>query len=61
MKNSAQPLTKSARTEVPDSNHKDLVWVQCEEYRCMAYLDAKGKWINFYTGKVLKESFTVIG
>jgi len=33
----------------------DLVWVQCKGYRCMAYSDATGRWINFYTGKVLAD------
>ena len=61
MKNGTQSLTKNGKTEVPDSNPKDLVWVQCEGYRCLAYLDAKGKWINFYTGEKLTENFTVIG
>ncbi len=32
---------------------KDLVWVHCKEFRCLAYLDETGKWINFYTGKKL--------
>ena len=61
MENRTQSLAKNGKNEVPDSNHKDLVWVQCEEYRCMAYLDAKGRWINFYTGKELKDFVSVIG
>jgi hypothetical protein len=38
----------------------DLVWVQCKEFRCLAYLDAAGIWINFYTGKKLKDFVKVI-
>ena len=38
-----------------------LVWVQCKGYRCLAYADATGKWINFYTGKVLNDFVDVIG
>jgi hypothetical protein len=40
---------------------KELVWIQCKEYRCLAYLDAAGKWINFYTGKKLKDFVKIIG
>ncbi len=40
---------------------KDLVWVQCKEYKCLAYLDANGRWINFYTGKKLKDFVKIIG
>jgi hypothetical protein len=38
-----------------------LVWVQCKEYRCLAYIDATGNWINFYTGKKLADFVKVIG
>ena len=38
----------------------DLVWIQCKGYRCMAYQNAAGKWINFYTGQELKGSVQVI-
>jgi hypothetical protein len=38
----------------------DLVWVQCEGYRCMAYLDVKGKWVSFPTRKVLTDFVRVI-
>ena len=40
---------------------KELVWVQCKGYRCLAYSDATGKWINFYTGKKLKDFVKIIG
>jgi len=39
----------------------NLVWVQCDESRCLAYVDANGKWKNFYTGKELRGRFNVIG
>jgi hypothetical protein len=39
----------------------DLVWVQCKQYSCLAYIDATGKWINFYTGKKLTDFVKVIG
>jgi hypothetical protein len=38
----------------------DLVWVQCEGYRCMAYLDVKGKWVSFPARKVLTDFVRVI-
>jgi hypothetical protein len=42
-------------------NYKDPVWVQCKGYRCLAYLDATGKWINFYNGEKLTDFVKVIG
>ena len=53
MKNRIQLLAKKCPVSGLDPNHKDLVWVQCKEYKCLAYLDEAGKWINFYTGKKL--------
>ena len=40
---------------------KDLVWIQCKEYKCLAYWDETGRWINFYTGKKLTDFVKVIG
>lgn len=61
MKNDVQSDTKNDKTSGRVPNHKDLVWVQCKEYRCLAYLDAPGKWINFYTGKKLTDFVKIIG
>jgi hypothetical protein len=61
MKNRVQLLTKKSPIIGLDPNHKDLVWVQCKEYRCLAYLDEAGKWINFYTGKKLTDFVKIIG
>jgi len=41
--------------------HVDLVWVQCKGFRCLAYTDPNGQWINFYTGKRLPDFPEVIG
>jgi len=60
MKYSFQSLTKNGPIRARDSNHKDLVWVQCKEYRCLAYLDEAGKWMNFYTGKKLTDFVKII-
>jgi len=38
----------------------DLAWVQCKGYRCLAYSDAAGRWVNFYTGEVLNEAIRVL-
>ena len=38
----------------------ELVWVQCKGYRCMAYPDAAGRWINFYTGRALTDFVEVL-
>jgi hypothetical protein len=40
----------------PDLDSTQLIWVQCHGYRCLAYRNAQGRWINFYTGKVLTEA-----
>jgi hypothetical protein len=37
----------------PDLDTSQLIWVQCHGYRCLAYRKANGRWVNFYTGKVL--------
>ena len=34
--------------------------VQCHGFRCIAYQDVKGRWINFYTGKLLHGLVKVI-
>jgi len=61
MKNDVQSDTKNDKISGLDPNRKVLVWVQCKEYRCLAYLDATGKWINFYTGKKLTDFVKIIG
>jgi hypothetical protein len=61
MKNRVQSLTKNDQASGLVPIIKDLVWVQCKEYRCLAYLDATGKWINFYTGKKLTDFVKIIG
>jgi len=61
MKNGAQLETKSGQTSGLVPNYKELVWVQCKGYRCLAYSDATGKWINFYTGEKLTDWVKVIG
>jgi len=40
--------------------HGNLVWVQCIENRCLAYIDSEGNWINFYTGKKLNDFVKVV-
>ena len=61
MKNADQSVTKNDKTSGLVPNHKDLVWIRCKGYRCLAYLDATGKWINFYTGKKLTDFVKIIG
>jgi hypothetical protein len=61
MKNGNQSDTKNDQTSGLVPIFKDLVWVQRKEYRCLAYLDATGKWINFYTGKKLTDFVKIIG
>jgi len=54
----ARLVSESAPTPIKIGIH--LVWVQCRGYRCLAYVDATGKWINFYTGKKLADFVEVI-
>jgi hypothetical protein len=53
--------TKNSQLSGPVSTDKDLAWVQCKGFRCLAYPDATGQWINFYTGKKLTDFVKVIG
>ena len=61
MRNKIQFHMKSSPISGRVSTDKDLVWVQCKEYKCLAYWDETGKWINFYTGKKLTDFVKVIG
>jgi len=61
MRNRIQFPTKNGQVSGPVSTDKDLAWVQCKEYKCLAYSDTAGKWINFYTGKKLTDFVKVIG
>ena len=61
MRNRIQFHMKSSPISGRVSTDKDLVWVQCKEYRCLAYSDAAGQWINFYTGNKLTDFVKVIG
>jgi hypothetical protein len=61
MKNGETSEREIHRTGRLVPNHQDPVWVQCKEYRCLAYLDKTGKWVNFYTGKKLTHFVKMIG
>jgi hypothetical protein len=52
---------KNSQISVPVSTDKELAWIQCKEYKCLAYWDETGRWINFYTGKKLTDFVKVIG
>ena len=60
MKNSDQSDRKHNQASGQVPIFKELVWVQCKGYRCLAYSDANGKWINFYTGKKLQDFVRII-
>lgn len=53
----------TARVRKPDQPlmGSSLAWVQCSGYRCLAYTNARGQWVNFYTHKVLTDFVEVIG
>lgn len=61
MKNGNPSNIKNNQTSGLVPNDKELVWVQCKGYRCLAYADVTGKWINFYTGKRLTDFVKIIG
>ena len=52
---------KNSPISGPVTTEKALVWVQCKGYRCLAYREAIGRWINFYTGKKITDFVKVIG
>jgi hypothetical protein len=54
-------LPKAGPAKKPDAKHGGLVWVQCDGYRCLAYINEGRKWVNFYTGEKLKDFVNVIG
>ena len=56
----SNPDSKNDAAEHPKT-YDDLVWVQCKGYRCLAFTDKCGKWINFYTGEKLTDFVAVIG
>jgi hypothetical protein len=57
----AKPDVQNKNARQERAKHKNLVWVQCENSRCLAYTNATGKWISFYTGKRLADFIKVIG
>ncbi len=61
MRNRVQFHVKTVRTDGQIPNYSDLVWVQCDGYKCLAYTDETGKWMNFYTGEELTDIVKVIG
>lgn len=61
MKNRVQFHTKNDQISGLVQTGLVLVWVQYKGYRCLAYRDDNGNWINFYTGKKLRGFVKVIG
>ena len=61
MKYNTQSFAKTDQISIRVPTFEDLVWVQCKGYRCMAYVDATGQWINFYTGEKLTDFVKVLG
>jgi hypothetical protein len=53
MKEAIGGRRKAKAAHPPDSDPSRLIWVQCHGYRCLAYHDAKGRSVNFYTGTLL--------
>jgi hypothetical protein len=52
---------KNDPTNGPIKPRVDLVWIRCRRFNCLAYSNAVGKWINFYTGKKVTDFVRVIG
>ena len=52
------------RVQIPAGKHLTLavpVYVQCEGFRCLAYRDKSGNWINYYSGEPLQGTVTPVG
>jgi hypothetical protein len=44
----------------PKSLRERPVIVQCADFRCMAYRDANGKWLDYFSGDELKGEVKVV-
>ena len=44
----------------PKSLREQPVIVQCSDFRCMAYRDTSGKWLDYFNGEELKGEVTVV-
>ena len=53
MKRAIGGSRKAKAARPPDLDPPQLIWVQCHGYRCLAYHDPRGRWINFYTGTLI--------
>ena len=59
MKRGPSPQSTDQTTVHPPSQG-DRALVQCENYRCLAVSDGKGKWIDYYTQQELKDVKEVV-
>jgi hypothetical protein len=57
----------AAESKVPSIAQRDKslplavpVQVQCDGFRCLAYRNLNGKWVDYYTGKLLEGSVHLI-
>jgi hypothetical protein len=53
MKEAIGGRRKAKAARPPGLDPPQLIWVQCHGYRCLAYRDPRGRWINFYTGTLI--------
>jgi hypothetical protein len=37
------------------------IWVQCEGYRCLAYLNQRGEWRAYFDNSKLPDTIKVLG
>ena len=44
----------------PKSLREQPVIVQCSDFRCMAYRDTSGKWLDYFNGEELKGEVKVV-
>jgi hypothetical protein len=49
------------KDKTPKTDSIMPVQVQCEGYRCMAYRNEIGAWIDFHTGKPIKGKVQEVG
>ena len=51
-------LKYSVQPQNPPAN--DVVWVQCSDRRCLAFLDEQGFWVSLYTRRQITDFVRII-
>jgi hypothetical protein len=60
MSKESQFPEQGSENDEPLPSHGEPVWVQCEGYRCLAFLAKDGKWKDFNSNKELGKVFKIL-